>query len=311
MSAQPDHRDSERTDGIVAGAAKINRDIPRYVFDKLLSFSILVVASPLMVLAGLLVFLGDFRNPIFAQERAGYGGGAFTLYKIRTMTVGGDGAEFHQAHEEAGRITPVGRVLRRYKIDELPQLLNVLAGDMSLVGPRPYAMHHEAALEARDAHHSLRRLVRPGLTGYAQVNGCHGPIESPEQAQRRLDWDLAYLADWSLALDVQIVMRTGAQVFRELVAFRARPQPAHVDGDGAFAALLPRPTVLSGAPGVLGSVEGRPDNAAFLIKRPIKHVRASPLMSLRDDGFRAESQVGGQASEGQVLRVGTDVGLSV
>ena len=145
---------------------------------------------------------------IFRQRRNGFNGRPFVIYKFRTMNVLEDGPVVRQATKRDARVTGIGRVLRQSSIDELPQLFNVLKGDMSLVGPRPHAVAHDDEYGALIANYAFRHHVKPGLTGLAQVNGCRGQTLHLDQMKKRIDFDLWYIDNWSLFLDLKILART-------------------------------------------------------------------------------------------------------
>jgi putative colanic acid biosynthesis UDP-glucose lipid carrier transferase len=135
------------------------------------------------------------------------------------MTVTEDGAIVQQATRDDERVTSIGRLLRRYSIDELPQLLNVLAGNMSLVGPRPHAVAHNEQYRRLIKGYMVRHKVPPGITGLAQVNGCRGETSRLEDMQRRIEFDLDYLRYWSPTLDLRILVQTLLQVVRDRKAY--------------------------------------------------------------------------------------------
>lgn len=186
----------------------------------------LVLAS-LMILIGLPLFLGvalavRVSSPgsvIFRQRRYGLDGAEIVVWKFRTMKVSEDGAQVNQATRDDPRITPVGRVLRKYSLDELPQLFNVLQGRMSLVGPRPHAVAHNETYRRLIDGYMIRHKVTPGITGLAQVNGCRGETANIEDMERRVQYDLDYLRHWSLALDLKILVRTLTVLFRDHKAY--------------------------------------------------------------------------------------------
>lgn len=132
----------------------------------------------------------------------------FEIVKFRTMYVLEDGDNIRQATRADPRVTPLGRWLRRTNIDELPQLLNVLKGDMSLVGPRPHAVAHNSEFEKLLANYAFRQHVKPGITGWAQVNGYRGETLTPELMAKRVELDLWYIKNWSMWLDIRILFRT-------------------------------------------------------------------------------------------------------
>jgi putative colanic acid biosynthesis UDP-glucose lipid carrier transferase len=179
----------------------------------------LVVLLPLMIAVAVIIKM-DSNGPIlFRQRRCGFNGRDFTIYKFRTMTVLEDGPLLTQAAPADRRVTEAGRWLRQTSIDELPQLLNVLRGDMSLVGPRPHALAHDGDFDRTVALYAGRRRVKPGLTGWAQIHGFRGPTPTAACIEQRVGYDLWYIDNWSLLLDVAILLRTPAEVLRARNAF--------------------------------------------------------------------------------------------
>ena len=171
----------------------------------------LLLLSPLLAVVSLAIKL-DSRGPVFfRQNRHGYNNQIIPVIKFRTMTVVEDGetaATFTQARANDTRVTRLGRILRRTNIDELPQLLNVLRGEMSIVGPRPHPLALNTTFQERIAPFSRRHNVKPGLTGWAQVNGFRGETNTIEKMQRRVEYDLHYIDNWSFMLDLKIVLMT-------------------------------------------------------------------------------------------------------
>ena len=151
---------------------------------------------------------------IFRQRRRGFNGREFAIYKFRTMTVLEDGSTVRQARRDDARVTWLGRLLRATSIDELPQLINVLRGHMSLVGPRPHAIAHDDGYTKLIANYAFRQHVKPGLTGWAQVNGFRGETAQLELMEQRVDCDLWYIKNWSFWLDLKIIARTCVEVLR-------------------------------------------------------------------------------------------------
>ncbi len=135
-------------------------------------------------------------------------------YWQKNMSVMEDGESIAQASSHDNRVTRLGKWLRRTSIDELPQLLNVLSGSMSLVGPRPHAVAHDNEFDKLVRHYALRHHVKPGLTGWAQVNGCRGPTPTTADVRRRVEYDLWYIDNWSLSLDWLIIVRTAIEILR-------------------------------------------------------------------------------------------------
>jgi lipopolysaccharide/colanic/teichoic acid biosynthesis glycosyltransferase len=151
---------------------------------------------------------------LFCQKRTGLNGKTFPIFKFRSMHVLEDGAEVTQASKDDVRITRMGRIIRKLSLDELPQLVNVIAGDMSLVGPRPHAVAHDTHYGAALPNYAVRQQVKPGITGWAQVNGARGATPTLDVMQQRVDLDAWYIANASLALDLAILARTPLEVLR-------------------------------------------------------------------------------------------------
>jgi len=156
---------------------------------------------------------------IFKQRRYGLDGQEIYVLKFRTMTVLEDGGEIRQATRDDDRITPLGRFLRRYSLDELPQLFNVIAGTMSLVGPRPHAVAHNEEYRKLIKGYMVRHKVLPGITGLAQVSGCRGETRTLEDMRARISYDLEYLRAWSPLLDLKILARTAVLIFNDRKAY--------------------------------------------------------------------------------------------
>ncbi|NOT70949.1 MAG: exopolysaccharide biosynthesis polyprenyl glycosylphosphotransferase [Hyphomicrobium sp.] len=177
-------------------------------FDVASSSIALVLLSPLFLVIAALIKL-DTPGPVFfRQRRRGYNLIEFGIWKFRTMTVQDDGDVVVQATRNDARVTRLGRFLRKSSLDELPQLFNVLRGEMSLVGPRPHAVAHDRFFEKRIALYPRRLNMKPGITGWAQVNGFRGATETDEAMSNRVDHDLYYIDNWSVAFDIYIVMLT-------------------------------------------------------------------------------------------------------
>jgi Undecaprenyl-phosphate glucose phosphotransferase len=174
----------------------------------------LLLLSPLLSLTAMLIKLDSPGPILFRQRRCGFNGRQFQILKFRTMSVLEDGQTVCQASEADGRITRLGKWLRRTSIDELPQLLNVLNGSMSLIGPRPHAVAHDNQFDKIVSNYAFRHHVRPGLTGWAQVNGQRGPTPTVADIQRRVEYDLWYIDNWSFRLDFVIGTRTILEVLR-------------------------------------------------------------------------------------------------
>jgi lipopolysaccharide/colanic/teichoic acid biosynthesis glycosyltransferase len=152
---------------------------------------------------------------LFRQDRNGFNGRKFVIYKFRTMRVLENGTTIRQATSKDPRVTRLGRWLRRTSIDELPQLFNVIRGDMALVGPRPHAVAHNNQYEKMIANYAFRSHVKPGITGWAQVNGYRGETPTPEIMQQRVDHDIWYINNISPWLDLRILWRTMLVFYRQ------------------------------------------------------------------------------------------------
>jgi putative colanic acid biosynthesis UDP-glucose lipid carrier transferase len=193
--------------------------VSKRVTDILLASFALLLLAPLMLLIGLGVKLTS-RGPIlFRQRRYGLNGEEILVYKFRSMTVTEDGAVVTQATKADKRVTPLGRFLRSSSLDELPQLLNVLEGKMSVVGPRPHAVAHNEQYRKLINGYMIRHKVRPGITGLAQVNGLRGETETVEKMSERVRFDLEYLSHWSPWLDIKIILKTVWVIARDKNAY--------------------------------------------------------------------------------------------
>ena len=176
--------------------------------DLLIASVALILLAPMMVLVAALIKI-ESRGPVFfMQTRNGFNGRPFRMCKFRTMSVLEDGPVIRQATKNDPRVTRLGRLLRRTNIDELPQFFNVITGDMSVVGPRPHASAHNSEYERIIASYAFRYHVKPGLTGWAQVNGLRGETQTVDLMARRIEFDLWYINNWSLWLDFRILLRT-------------------------------------------------------------------------------------------------------
>jgi len=185
----------------------------KWIEDKLLASLILVVVTIPLVVIAVLVKLTS-RGPIlFKQHRYGLDGRSIVVWKFRTMRVCEDGAEVKQVQRNDARVTAIGRFLRRTSLDELPQFINVLQGRMSIVGPRPHAVAHNEEYRKKIRGYMLRHKVRPGITGWAQINGWRGETDTVYKMQRRVDFDLEYIKRWSLWFDIKIILLTVVRGF--------------------------------------------------------------------------------------------------
>jgi Undecaprenyl-phosphate glucose phosphotransferase len=189
------------------------------LMDVTIAATALVVLSPLIFLAAAAIKLESRGPVIFRQRRRGFNGYPFVIYKLRTMKVLEDGAAVVQATKKDPRVTRVGRLLREASIDELPQLLNVLQGNMSIVGPRPHALVHDYEYGKMIANYALRHHVKPGITGWAQVQGSRGGTPRLDLMEQRITLDLWYIDNWSLVLDIYIVLKTSLELARPRNAY--------------------------------------------------------------------------------------------
>ena len=178
------------------------------LLDYTLAGAGLLILSPLFAAVAIAIKIDSPGPVFFRQRRYGRNNRIFRIFKFRTMAVTEDGRDVRQAQKHDVRVTRVGRFLRRTSIDELPQLLNVLTGDMSLVGPRPHALVHDDQFEQQLDQFSRRRRVRPGLTGWAQVHGFRGETRTEGDIRGRMQHDLYYIDNWSIWLDIEIMTRT-------------------------------------------------------------------------------------------------------
>ena len=180
---------------------------------------LLVVAAPVMVLIAVAIKLDSPGRVFFKQDRYGLDGERIVVYKFRTMTVCENGDRIVQAKRKDARVTRVGKLLRRTSLDEIPQLINVLQGRMSLVGPRPHAVAHNEEYRKLISGYMVRHKVTPGMTGLAQVSGCRGETSTLDDMRRRVQYDLEYLRQWCWLLDIKILLRTLVLLVRDKRAY--------------------------------------------------------------------------------------------
>lgn len=187
----------------------LDRQLKR-AFDLVISLFLIIFLSPVLLLLSAIVSLTSPGPVLFAQDRYGLDSKRFRILKFRTMYVleSGDQPFLKQATRDDPRVTPVGRFLRRWSLDELPQLFNVLKGEMSLVGPRPHAVDHNEQYRQLIPGYMQRHAFKPGITGLAQIEGWRGETKTLEEMSRRVDADLRYQRDWSLRLDIKILIKT-------------------------------------------------------------------------------------------------------
>jgi putative colanic acid biosynthesis UDP-glucose lipid carrier transferase len=189
------------------------------LLDLIVAVPMLVITAPMMLAVALWIRL-DSKGPVlFRQTRLGLGGRPFGIVKFRTMNVVEDGACVVQAARNDARVTRAGTFLRASSLDELPQLLNVIAGQMSLVGPRPHATAHDALYSTLLPEYTRRQAVKPGITGWAQVNGYRGGTPTLDLMHKRVEHDLWYARHASIALDLAILARTPVELLRSRNAY--------------------------------------------------------------------------------------------
>jgi putative colanic acid biosynthesis UDP-glucose lipid carrier transferase len=193
--------------------------LSKRLFDFALALATLPVTAPLMLLIAAGVKLSSDGPVLFKQRRYGLNGEDIYVYKFRTMTVCEDGNSVIQATRNDQRCTKLGRILRSTSLDELPQILNVLSGKMSFVGPRPHAVAHNEQYRKLISGYMIRHKVLPGMTGWAQVNGLRGETETLDKMRRRIEFDLDYLNNWSLWLDLKILLSSVPLVLRDKRAY--------------------------------------------------------------------------------------------
>ena len=189
------------------------------VLDVAIAMAGLIVVGIPMLLIALAVKLTSKGPVLFKQKRYGLDGKEIDVWKFRSMNVCENGAKVTQAKKNDSRLTPIGGFLRKSSLDELPQIINVLMGHMSLVGPRPHANAHNEYYRSQIEGYMLRHKVKPGMTGLAQVNGCRGETETLDKMERRVHYDHKYIRDWSIWLDIRIIFKTFFVVFSRQNAY--------------------------------------------------------------------------------------------
>lgn len=194
-------------------------ELVKRISDVVLASIILVMISPLLLAIAIGVKLSSPGPVIFRQRRNGLDGEEIIVYKFRSMRAQDNGPVVRQATKGDPRITPFGAFIRRTSLDELPQFFNVLQGRMSIVGPRPHAVAHNEEYRRLIKAYMVRHKVKPGITGWAQVNGHRGETDTIEKMQARVEYDLEYLRNWSLGFDLQIIVRTIRLVFFDRNAY--------------------------------------------------------------------------------------------
>jgi putative colanic acid biosynthesis UDP-glucose lipid carrier transferase len=190
-----------------ASAAPVRRKLKR-VMDMLVAGLLLLLLTPVFIAVAFGIRMESEGPAFFRQRRGGQFGRSFSIYKFRTMRVMEDGERVSQARQNDPRITPFGAFLRKTSMDELPQLINVLKGEMSLVGPRPHAVAHDREFQERFPAYAQRFAMKPGITGLAQVRGFRGETLTSESLEGRLSADLEYIESWSLTNDIRLLVAT-------------------------------------------------------------------------------------------------------
>ncbi len=193
--------------------------VVKRVFDFSVALTALLFLLPLFIIIAVLVKATSTGPVFFKQRRGGYRGRPFLIYKFRTMRTLDDGRKIQQAERKDPRITFVGAFLRKSSLDEIPQLLNVLLGDMSIVGPRPHAISHDREFARKAPVYVYRFRARPGITGLAQINGSRGLIENEDDIVARANLDVKYVETQSLLGDLRIVIKTAFVVWGDIKAF--------------------------------------------------------------------------------------------
>ena len=190
------------------GAKRLRTAKLKRLVDFLGAAGALLLLAPFLLIVALCIWLESPGPVMFRQRRTGCGGAPFLIYKFRTMWVFEDGDRVVQVARRDQRVTRVGALLRRASIDELPNLINVFKGDMSLVGPRPHAIAHDEYYSATVPYYGTRFMTRPGMTGLAQVSGLRGETSEVHAMAARVAKDVEYIREWSMLLDFKIMLRT-------------------------------------------------------------------------------------------------------
>jgi len=179
----------------------------KILIDKILSTIFLIISGPILLVASIAIYLEDGFPIMFTQNRTGWDGRRFKIFKLRSLKKTGFD-KTKQVTKDDQRLLKIGKFIRRYSVDELPQFFNVLTGDMSIVGPRPHMVEHDIHYSNLFFNFLKRHKCNPGLTGWAQVNGLRGATPKPEIMKRRMEFDLWYLNNWSIWLDFYIILKT-------------------------------------------------------------------------------------------------------
>lgn len=188
-------------------ATQRQKEWQKRILDLCVAIPAICFLAPFLILVAVAIKINSRGTVLFQQTRTGMYGQPFTIYKFRTMYVHNHD-ENKQATRTDSRITAIGRFLRKTSVDELPQLFNVLKGDMSIVGPRPHALEHDAHYGARIPTYYQRFVVKPGLTGLAQIKDCRGETETINLMEERIHYDIRYINNWTIWMDIGIIKRT-------------------------------------------------------------------------------------------------------
>ncbi len=194
-------------------ASKAATSKAKRALDLAVALVALLLLSPVFVLIAVAVKLSSPGPVLFKQKRSGLNGMPFEIYKFRSMKVHSEEGTVTQAKKNDDRITRIGRFIRRTSLDELPQFINVLRGEMSVVGPRPHALAHDEYYGKQVNNYSVRLLVKPGITGLAQITGHRGETETIEKMKKRIDVDIKYVLEWSLLMDIKLIVLTPLSLF--------------------------------------------------------------------------------------------------
>ena len=185
----------------------------KILIDKFLSIIFLIISSPILIISSIFIFIEDGRPILFTQNRTGWDGRRFKIFKLRSLKkTNFDKTE--QVQKGDKRLLKIGLLLRRFSIDELPQFFNVLKGEMSIVGPRPHMVEHDIYYSVLFDSFLKRHKCNPGITGWAQVNGLRGATPNPDVMERRMEFDLWYLNNWTISLDLYIIFKTFYAIFK-------------------------------------------------------------------------------------------------
>ncbi len=196
------------------------RGVYKAIFDRIFSFLVLVFLLPLFIALAAAIRLSSPGPVLFRQPRLGLNGKRFNVFKFRSMKLHKESdGKVTQATRDDPRVTPIGRLMRRTSLDELPQFINVLMGDMSIVGPRPHALIHNDLYKDKVMMYMQRHRVKPGITGWAQINGCRGETDTDEKMARRIALDLHYIRNWSFRMDLKIILWTAFKGWTDANAY--------------------------------------------------------------------------------------------